>query len=65
VFNYAMIYDLDKKIWFNQSTTFFDGEKPIVRTRFCGAVVYGEETNTWEYVLSLSPHHRVSGLTIL
>ncbi|KAH0612767.1 uncharacterized protein H6S33_009147 [Morchella sextelata] len=48
VFNYAMIYDLDKKIWFNQSTTFFDGEKPIVRTRFCGAVVYGEETNTWE-----------------
>ncbi|KAI5845045.1 hypothetical protein DFP73DRAFT_526511 [Morchella snyderi] len=48
VFNYAMIYDLDDKIWFNQSTTFFDDEKPIVRTRFCGAIVYGEDTNTWE-----------------
>ncbi|CUS07228.1 unnamed protein product [Tuber aestivum] len=47
-FEYVMLYDLDGKKWINQSTTFYKGEAPITRTRFCGQTVYSDETKTWE-----------------
>lgn len=47
-FRYVMLYDLDNKRWINQSTTFYNGEVPVSRTRFCGQTVYSDETKTWE-----------------
>jgi len=47
-FEYIMLYDLDNKKWINQSTTFYNGEAPVARTRFCGQTVYSDETKTWE-----------------
>jgi hypothetical protein len=49
-FKYLMLYNLDTKQWVNQSTSSWDGEKPISRGRFCGKTVYNRDTNTWEYV---------------
>ena len=50
-FRYVMFYDLNNKKWINQSTTFYNGEVPVSRTRFCGQTVYSNETKTWEYAL--------------
>ncbi|KAG0636096.1 hypothetical protein HOY80DRAFT_386830 [Tuber brumale] len=47
-FEYVMFYDLDNKNWINQSTTFYNREVPVPRTRFCGQTVYSDETKTWE-----------------
>jgi len=38
-FEYVMFYDLDNKKWINQSTTFYNREAPVPRTRFCGQTV--------------------------
>ncbi|RPA98062.1 hypothetical protein L873DRAFT_1808937 [Choiromyces venosus 120613-1] len=46
-----MLYDIDNKKWINQTTTFYNNELPVPRTRFCGQTVFSNETKTWEYAL--------------
>ncbi|KAI9674493.1 MAG: hypothetical protein M1817_001831 [Caeruleum heppii] len=48
LFDSIMMYDIEKRRWYNQSTSFIRNEKPDPRTRFCGELVYGEQYQTWE-----------------
>jgi len=45
-FTHVMLYDLEGKRWYNQSTD-YRGE-PIKRTRFCTALVYDDERDVYE-----------------
>lgn len=46
-----MLYDIENAKWYNQTSSFWDDEKPITRTRFCGDVVFDKKSGSWEYVL--------------
>jgi len=45
-FTYVMLYDLEGKRWYNQSTE-YRGE-PLTRTRFCTALVHDDERGVYE-----------------
>ncbi|KAI9891894.1 MAG: hypothetical protein M1814_002279 [Vezdaea aestivalis] len=47
LFTNVLLWDIDRRTWANQSTSFIN-EKPEARTRFCSVLVRGQNYNTWD-----------------
>ena len=47
-FTIIKFYDISLKKWYTQQTRYWDGEKPIPRTRFCADIVHEEGSGTYE-----------------
>ncbi|KAI5806398.1 hypothetical protein DFH27DRAFT_547891 [Peziza echinospora] len=47
-FTKIKFYDISLKKWYTQQTRYWDGEKPIPRTRFCADIVHEEGSGTYE-----------------
>ncbi|KAI5799808.1 hypothetical protein EDC01DRAFT_764906 [Geopyxis carbonaria] len=50
-FNEIKIYNLDTQQWSTQKTWAASGVEPVLRTRFCSALIRSEATRTWEYYI--------------